>query len=360
LPCGISVALLFSLRAKIARHLDYHLARQPSALEVQFSASRFIEASNLSYNVSALKKLKGCKPALMRIAPADPGRLDQGDTALKAFAERVRQARARRGITRKTLARDSKVSERYLAQIEGGRGNISLLVMRDLARALGLPLEVLVREGPEPPIDSIHAAELLRSLSQEDLRIARQLLRDRFGSSGSAPRNRRIALIGLRGAGKSTLGPRLAEHLRVPFLELDRLIEQESGSKLSLIFDFHGQSGFRKLERQSLEKVLDQYPQFVLATGGSLVSEAGTFERLQDSCLTVWVRTTPEEHMSRVIKQGDMRPMSDNREAIDDLKRILKEREVLYSKADMQIDTSGHTVQESMAILIGELERISV
>jgi XRE family transcriptional regulator, aerobic/anaerobic benzoate catabolism transcriptional regulator len=258
-------------------------------------------------------------------------------------------------MTRKQLARDSGVSERYLAQIEAGRGNISVLVLRHLAKALNVSVDVLLFEDPEPPVELLHTIEFLRRLSLEDLRTAHQLLLEQFGGVDPAARHRRIALIGLRGAGKSTLGAALAERLELPFLELDRLIEQESGLTLDLIFDFRGQSGFRQLERQCLEDVIQRYPRFVMATGGSLVSEPGTFERLLSSCFTVWVRTSPEEHMQRVIAQGDMRPMANNRDAMSDLKRILAEREALYSKADIQVDTAGRAFEESMEILIQAL-----
>jgi XRE family transcriptional regulator, aerobic/anaerobic benzoate catabolism transcriptional regulator len=274
---------------------------------------------------------------------------------LKLLAERVRQARARRGMTRKMLARDSGVSERYLAEIETGKGNISVLVLRSLAKALNVSIDVLVAEGPEPPVELVHTVEFLRRLSLDDLKLARQLLLHQFGGIEPAARHRRIALIGLRGAGKSTLGAALAERLEMPFLELDQFIEQQSGLNLSLIFDFRGQSGFRELERQCLEDVIQRYPRFVMATGGSLVSEPGTFERLLSSCFTVWVKASPEDHMQRVITQGDMRPMSNNRDAMSDLQRILAEREVLYSKADIQVDTAGHTVEESLEMLIQAL-----
>jgi len=279
---------------------------------------------------------------------------------LKLLGDRVRQARARRGMTRKQLARDSDVSERYLAQIEGGAGNISVLVLRQLAKALNVSVDVLLFEGPEPPVELVHTVEFLRSLSLDDLKIAHQMLLNQFGGTDPAARHRRIALIGLRGAGKSTLGAALAERLEMEFLELDRLIEQESGLTLDVVFDFRGQAGFRGLERQSLEGVLQRYPCFVLATGGSLVSKPSTFERLLSSCFTVWVRTSPEEHMQRVIAQGDMRPMANNRDAMSDLKRILAEREVLYSKADIQIDTAGRTFEESVETLIQALRETPV
>ena len=263
-------------------------------------------------------------------------------------------------MTRKMLARDSGVSERYLAEIETGKGNISVLVLRSLAKALNVAIDVLLGEGPEPPVELTHTVEFLRRLSLDDLKLARQLLLHQFGGIDPAARHRRIALIGLRGAGKSTLGAALAERLEMPFLELDQLIEQQSGFNLSLIFDFHGQSGFRQFERQSLEDVIQRYPCFVMATGGSLVSEPGTFERLLSSCFTVWVKASPEEHMQRVMAQGDMRPMANNREAMSDLERILAEREVLYSKADTKVDTAGRTIEGSLEMLIQVLRETPV
>lgn len=286
------------------------------------------------------------KRGTQKIATTDP---------LSLLADRVRQTRARRGMTRKQLARDSGVSERYLAEIEGGKGNISVLVLRRLAKALSVSTDVLLLDGTEPPIELVHTVEFLRRLSLDDLTLARRLLLHHFGGIDPAARHRRIALVGLRGAGKSTLGTVLAERLEMPFLELDHLIEQQSGLSLSLIFDFHGQGGFRQLERQCLEDVLQRYPCFVMATGGSLVSEPGTFERLLSSCFTVWLKAFPEEHMLRVMAQGDMRPMSDNRDAMSDLKRILAEREVLYNKADIQVDTGGHTIEESLEVLVQAL-----
>lgn len=258
-------------------------------------------------------------------------------------------------MTRKQLARDSGVSERYLAQIEGGKGNISVLVLRQLAQALNVSVDALLLEGPEPPVEFLHAVEFLRRLSVDELTRAHQSLLRQFGSGDPAARHRRIALIGLRGAGKSSLGAALGERLESPFHELDRLIEQESGLTLDLIFDFHGQAGFRQLERQCLDDLLARNPSFVLATGGSLVSEPGTFERLLSSCFTVWVKASPEEHMQRVMAQGDMRLMANNRDAMSDLKRILAERETLYSKADLRLDTSGRAFDESLDTLVQAL-----
>jgi XRE family aerobic/anaerobic benzoate catabolism transcriptional regulator len=267
---------------------------------------------------------------------------------LKLLGDRVREARARRGMTRKLLARDSGVSERYLAQLETGQGNISILLLRDIGRALDLPVEALVYNGPEPPIDFVHTTEFLRRLRPDELAQARSVLLQHFGRIDVAARPGRIALIGLRGAGKSTLGALLADRLKLPFLELDRLIEQESGVSLSAIFDLYGQSGFRRFERRCLDDVIERYPRFVLATGGSLVSEPATFERLLTMCYTVWLHASPEDHMQRVIAQGDMRPMQDNREAMADLERILAVREPLYHQADLAIDTSGESPSRTL------------
>ncbi len=284
-------------------------------------------------------------------APAVPERV-----YLRMLGERVREARARRGMTRKILAKDSAVSERYLAQLEGGEGNISILLLRQIAQALDLRLETLIMEGAEPPVELMHTTELLRRLGPDEIRRAHQMLLKNFsselGGADTAGRHGRIALIGLRGAGKSTLGAKLAKRLDVPFIELDRVIEQECGVTLSVIFDLYGQSGFRRLERQCLEQILERHARFVLSTGGSLVSEHATFERLLAACFTVWLRATPEDHMQRVIAQGDMRPMAENRESMADLRRILSVRELLYGEADVAVDTSERSVGESVDAIL--------
>ena len=327
------------------------LSLTPSALALLYVPLR-------KYNASTV----GRKRDILHVeeaessVPAEPAPEGSGDDSeyLRVLGERVRATRARRGMTRKLLARDSGVSERYLAQLESGQGNISILLLRQIAKALDIPLAALVLQGPEPPVDLVHSTEFLRRLPAAELGQARRLLVQHFGGVDLEARRARIALIGLRGAGKSTLGAMLADRLEVPFLELDRLIEQESGVALSAIFDLYGQSGFRRLERRCLDQVIERHPRFVLATGGSLVSEPATFERLLTMCFTVWLRATPEEHMQRVIAQGDMRPMADNRESMSDLRRILEVREPLYRKADLTIETSGTTVDESLASLLRE------
>ncbi len=257
-------------------------------------------------------------------------------------------------MTRRILARDSGVSERYLAQLEAGQGNISIALLRALALALDVPLASIVREGPEPSVDAAHLHALVDRLGPDELVEARRLLVARFGATDGAARRRRIALVGLRGAGKSTLGALLARRLEVPFIELDGEIEAASGMTLSEIFDLYGQAGFRRLERQALERVLASQRAFVLATGGSIVAEPATFAELLLGCFTVWIRALPAEHMQRVIAQGDLRPMADNAEAMADLERILAGREAAYRRADAQVDTAG----KSLDATILELERI--
>jgi XRE family aerobic/anaerobic benzoate catabolism transcriptional regulator len=276
--------------------------------------------------------------------------LDDAGTSdfLVRLGDRVKEARARRGMTRRILARDSGVSERYLAQLESGAGNISIVLLRALARALDVPLESIVRDGPEIGHELAEINALLGRLAPSDVLEARGMLAARFGTVDGALRLGRIALIGLRGAGKSTLGKRLAATLDVPFIELDREVETASGMTLSEIFDLYGQAGFRRLERQALDRILTTTPRFVVATGGSIVSQPDTFAELLLGCFTVWVRARPAEHMQRVIAQGDLRPMADNAEAMADLERILAGREALYRKADATVDTAGRSIDATL------------
>jgi XRE family transcriptional regulator, aerobic/anaerobic benzoate catabolism transcriptional regulator len=287
---------------------------------------------------------------------SDPqGRIPADDTGpyLQALGRRVREARARRGMSRRILSRDSQVSERYLAQLESGHGNISILLLRQIVKALNLPVHELLHDGPEQSLELKSAVEFLGKLSSEKISHAREMLLREFAATDSASRRRRIAIVGLRGAGKSTLGALLAKHLEIPFIELDRVIEERSGLGLSVIFDLYGQSGFRRMERECLDHTLQSHSTFVLATGGSLVSEAATYERLLSECFTIWLRATPEDHMQRVIAQGDTRPMSENQEAaMSELKSILAVREPLYRRADATIDTSHKSLETTLENLV--------
>lgn len=279
------------------------------------------------------------------------------DDYLHRLGERVREERTRRGMTRRILARDSGLSERYLAQLETGKGNISINLLRQVADALNMPLTALVGDEPDLPVDMRLVLELLRRLTPDELAEARAMLGERFGVPNLMQRHQRIALIGLRGAGKSTLGRRLADHLGVAFVELDAEIERESGLSLAEIFALYGQSAYRRFERRALDGVLERHPRVVLATGGSIVAEPATYEHLLSSCYTVWIKAAPEEHMTRVMAQGDFRPMADNREAMADLKRILTVRGPLYAKADATVDTGGRAADASFASLLDALPR---
>jgi XRE family aerobic/anaerobic benzoate catabolism transcriptional regulator len=259
-------------------------------------------------------------------------------------------------MTRKELAKSAYVSERFLAQLETGHGNISIIRLRRIAHALELGVERLAqeRDGDVPEIAGTIA--LLEKLKPEERRRAQAMLLEKFGAKSEKERLGRVALVGLRGAGKSTLGALLAERMGAPFIELDRRIEQESGVKLSTVFDLYGPAGFHRLEREALERVLETNERFVLATGGSIVNEPETFSRLRSACYTVWLKAKAEDHMQRVIAQGDKRPMAGSQWAMADLRKILAGREPLYEKADASVNTSGKTVKQAAAELAAALK----
>ncbi|MDO8786733.1 MAG: helix-turn-helix transcriptional regulator [Sulfuritalea sp.] len=268
---------------------------------------------------------------------------------IQALGLRVREARARHGMSRKMLASNSDVSERYLAQVESGETNPSILVLRHVAHALGISLIELLEPQQSSP-DYRLISRFLEQLSPNRLEEALlRLIRD-FGDE-DASRRKRIALVGLRGAGKSTLGRALAGELSRPFVELNSAIETEAGMSLNEVFMLYGQPGFRRLERRCLENFIAQHESAVITVGGGIVSEAETFNLLLMNCFTVWVKATPEEHMSRVVAQGDFRPMEGNAEAMEDMRRILLARESLYSKADFTLDTTGRQPEECLTQL---------
>jgi XRE family aerobic/anaerobic benzoate catabolism transcriptional regulator len=245
-------------------------------------------------------------------APRDPA----ADEArfLADLGRRVRDLRERRGVSRKVLARESQVSERYLAQIESGNGNVSIVLLRRVGLALGVD-------------------------------VADLLARD------EGDRRKRIALIGLRGAGKSTLGTLLAKALRIPLVELNREVARDTGLPIADVMALYGAGAYRRIECRALERVAREQERAVIVAGGGIVADEEAFGVLLANCYTVWIKARPDEHMARVLAQGDLRPMAGNDEAMEDLKRILAAREPLYGKADAVIDTSGDTPDESLAKL---------
>ncbi len=271
---------------------------------------------------------------------------------LVALGERVRGLRARRGMTRKALSQAAEVSERHLANLEYGEGNASILVLLQVAGALQCPLAELIGDVSTSSPEWLMIREMLAGRGEADLRRARLAIGELMGTGGSTQvASPCIALIGLRGAGKSTLGQMLADDLGFPFVELSREIEKFAGCSVAEIQALYGQNAYRRYERRALEEAIQIYPEAVIATPGGLVSDPATFNQLLSHCTTVWLQADPEDHMKRVIAQGDMRPMAASKEAMEDLRSILVGRAAFYSKAQLRIDTSAQALSDTFAHL---------
>jgi len=296
------------------------------------------------------------------LAPAPPeDEAEAKNPFLVALGERVRALRARRGMTRKALALAADVSERHLANLEYGIGNASILVLLQVAQALQCSLAELTGDVTTSSPEWLLIRELLEHRDEATLKRVREAIGQQLGTGGgnglvrgqAVARSTRVALVGLRGAGKSTLGALLAEDLGYPFVELSREIEKFAGCSVSEIQGLYGQNAYRRYERRALEEAIQIYPEAVIATPGGLVSDPATFNLLLAHCTTVWLKATPEDHMKRVLAQGDLRPMAASREAMDDLKGILAGRAAFYSKAELQLDTSAQDLQASFGLLRG-------
>ena len=271
---------------------------------------------------------------------------------LEALGERVRTLRSRQGMTRRAVALAADVSERHLANLEYGTGNVSVLVLLQVSHALQCSLAELLGDVTTSSPEWLLIRELLSKRSEADLRRARLQLGEMFGEGGNAQeRKNRIALIGLRGAGKTALGQRLADDMGFPFIELSREIEQFAGCQISEIHNLYGANAYRRYERRALEEAIQIYPEVVIATPGGLVSDSANFNLLLSHCTTVWLQADAADHMGRVAAQGDMRPMAASREAMEDLKRILEGRSAFYSKADLAINTSGRSENQAFDVL---------
>jgi XRE family aerobic/anaerobic benzoate catabolism transcriptional regulator len=269
---------------------------------------------------------------------------------LEQLGQRVRTMRGLRGMSRKVLARVSGISERYIAQLESGKGNVSIVLLRRVASALGAHIEDIIPTAETTP-DWLVIRDLMRKATPRQIAQAKEAL-----SAQSSARHHTgfagIALIGLRGAGKSTLGRLLAKAIGWTFIELNREIEQQNGLSIAEIIALYGQEGFRRMEQNALAQLLARNEPIVLATGGGIVSEPLTFDRVLSSFYTVWLKAEPEEHMARVRKQGDLRPMADDRSAMLELRTILLSREPLYARAAVQVDTAGLSVEQAAERLI--------
>src|ERR1700739_643170 len=270
---------------------------------------------------------------------------------LEQLGQRVRNMRALRGMSRKVLAKVSGISERYIAQLESGKGNVSIVLLRRVSNAMGAHLEDLI-PAAEPAPDWQVIRDLLRKATPNQIAQAKDIL---AGNGASAQRRASfagIALIGLRGAGKSTLGKMLAKKIGWNFVELNKEIEAQNGLSAAEIIALYGQEGFRRMEQAALNQLLARKELMVLATGGGIVSEPLTFELILSSFYTIWLKAEPEEHMGRVRKPGDLRPMADHRSAMAELRNTLVGREPLYARASAVVDTAGLSVDAAAARLI--------
>lgn len=267
---------------------------------------------------------------------------------LAELGARVRAARAQRGMTRKILAHDSGVSERYLAKLETGQGNASVLVLRQIADAMDMNMLDLLCDGENLPPQQLAFRQMAERLSAADLADFISMMQARLSENADDAKGRRISLIGLRGAGKSTLGPLLSSRLNFDFIELNEQIERAFGASLAEIFSLAGQPSFRRYERRCLTDIIETRDDVVIATGGSIIADEKTFSLLTQRTHVIWLQATPEEHMSRVVEQGDMRPMAGSREAMEDLKQILLARQPYYERADNHYNTSGQKIEESL------------
>ena len=281
-----------------------------------------------------------------------PAASDTKNPFLVALGERVKALRARRGMTRKAVSLAAEVSERHLANLEYGEGNASILVLLQVARALHCSLAELIGDVTTLTPEWLLIRELLEGRDDASLRKVRIAIGELLGTGGgNTAINPRIALVGLRGAGKSTLGPLLAEDLGFPFVELSREIEKFAGCSVSEIQALYGMNAYRRYERRALEEAIQIYPEAVIATPGGLVSDPATFNQLLSHCTTVWLQADPEDHMKRVMAQGDLRPMAASKQAMEDLKGILAGRAAFYSKAQYRLNTSAQPLELSFQML---------
>ncbi len=286
-----------------------------------------------------------------------PGGSSSEAVFLASIGREVRRNRAKRGMTRRQLAQASETSERYLAQIESGAGNPSVSVLRSIAQALDLPCAALLPEAGARNAALGTILDIMAQVPEAELPALAKEIERRVATPGQADRARRIALVGLRGAGKSTLGRMLAQHLRCPFVELDRIVEEGYGASIPDLIEMAGTATFRRQERSALDRIVAANETAVITTAGGIVSNPETYALLLRRTHTVWIKARPEDHMSRVMAQGDFRPMARNREAkaneaMADLVAILEARRADYARAEAELDTSGDAIEQSFTKLL--------
>ena len=286
------------------------------------------------------------------VGPVPPNGLAQTAAFLAAIGREVRKNRAKRGMTRRQLAQASETSERYLAQIESGAGNPSVSVLRAIAQALDLPAAALLPEQGARTAERGAILDLLAQVPEQELPALTKEIEARVALRSGADRARRIALVGLRGAGKSTLGRMLAQHLGWPFIELDRLVEEDYAASIPDLIEMAGTATFRRHERGALDRIVTAHESAIITTAGGIVANPETYALLLRRSHTIWIKARPEDHMSRVMAQGDFRPMAQNRAAMADLVAILEARRADYSRAEAEIDTSGEAIEQSFAKLL--------
>ena len=278
---------------------------------------------------------------------------DSKEPFLIALGERVRELRGRRGMTRKATAEAAQISERHLANLEYGVGNASIMVLTQVAKALHCTLAEILGDVTTSSPEWLMIRALLEGRDEATLYRVRSAIGELIGATTlGTNRSQRIALIGLRGAGKTTLGKMLALELKMSFVELSEEIEKIAGCSASEIQALYGQNAYRRYERRALEEIIQIYPEAIISTPGGLVSDPSTFNELLNHCTTIWLKAEPEDHMKRVIDQGDKRPISASKEAMQDLKSILSSREAFYSKANFQLNTSSQGLNETFLLLL--------
>lgn len=271
------------------------------------------------------------------------------DVLIQSVGERVRKARELKGLPRRVVSELSGVSPRYLAQLEAGEGNISIGLLKRVALALDHRIEWLVGDEDPWTSEALRIADLYRSAPAA---VRQKVMETLVPDPPETLRGHRVSLIGLRGAGKSTLGAMAGERLGVPFVELNREIEDHAGMPVTEVIALYGQDGYRRLEAQAVERVIATHDTMILAVAGGLVAEPETYKLLLSRFHTIWVKASPEEHMARVRAQGDTRPMAGNPEAMEQLRALLRSREALYDRALARLDTTGKPLDVALDELV--------